>query len=231
MAGKVCTDIEALYAVRGAIAEFSVSFQEAQSGLSQSFEQMNYQIDDYQKRLKSEREDYTEEKRSIDRNIENCEERKAEIERKRENSKSGSTDSFVCGCGVRTMLRVYGDTTTCKSCGGTMDRVYTGNDYNKFNAEAYQLEQKIVQLKKKSAELDRRIKELDEKEDDVLVRKTAFQNQQSSILALLSFESGEDPETATAFIDKALASLGEYNSTSFSTDLVSSTDGTKKKRI
>ena len=66
MAGKVCTDIEALYAVRGAIAEFSVSFQEAQSGLSQCFEQMNYQIDDYQKRLKSEREDYTEEKRSID---------------------------------------------------------------------------------------------------------------------------------------------------------------------
>ena len=60
MAGKVHTDSEALYAVRSAIAKFAGSFQEAQDGFSQCFEQMNYQIDEYQRQLRTAKEDLIE---------------------------------------------------------------------------------------------------------------------------------------------------------------------------
>jgi len=221
MAGKVHTDSEALYAVRSAITKFAGSFQEAQSGFSQCFEQMNYQIDDFQRQMRVAKEECVEEKRSLEREIEDCEERKAEAERKKESNKSGSTDSFVCrneACGIRMMLKVYGDTTTCKSCGGTMHRVYTGGEYNRYNSEAYQLEQRIAKLKRQVVELEEKIKKLEDTEEEISDKRNAFQAQQASIMSLLIFGSGEDPETAVAFIDKAIASLGDYQAVGFDVD-------------
>ncbi len=232
MAGKVHTDSEALYAVRSAITKFAGSFQEAQGRFSQCFEQMNYQIDDYQRQLRAAKEDCLAEKRSLEREIEDCEERKTEAERKKEANKGGSTDSFVCrneACGASMMLKVYGDTTTCRSCGGTMHRVYTGGEYNRYNSEVYQLENRLKELRERAGAIETKMQQLEIADGNITTNRSILQSQQLSIMSLLTFVSGEDPETVVAYIDKALASLGDYQGVTFDSDISSSNDETQKK--
>ena len=74
MARKVHTDSEALYAIRSAISKFNESFQEAQGSFSQCFEQMNYQVEGYIRKLESNVEFCKEEKHALQRKVEEIEE-------------------------------------------------------------------------------------------------------------------------------------------------------------
>lgn len=222
MAGKVHTDSEALYAVRSAITKFAGSFQEAQGNFSQCFEQMNYQVEDRIRMLDSDIESCEEEKRVLQRQVEECEEKQSTAQREQSQHQNGRTDSFVCDrCGTRMMLKVYGDSTSCKSssgCSGTMHRFFNDGEYHRLNVEIQQLERKKRQLQKKIADLDKRIALQRKARDDAAQNYSDLQMHQQSIMSLLVFGSGEDPETAVAFIDKALASLGDYQAVGFDVD-------------
>ena len=126
-------------------------------------------------------------------------------------------------------MKIYGDTTTCRSCGGTMHRVYTGGEYNRYNSEAYQLENRIKELRERVDTLEIKIQQFEEADGIIADRFSVLQSQQLSIMSLLTFGSGEDPETAVAFIDKALASLGDYQGVTFDSDISSSNDEVQKK--
>lgn len=229
MAGKVHTDSEALYAVRSAITKFAGQFQTAQNDFSQCFEQMDYQVEDHIRRLESEINSCIEEKSDLQRQVEKCEEEKSVAEREQSQHRNGKTDSFVCDrCGTRMMLKVYGDTTSCKSssgCGGTMHRVFNDGEYHRYNVEIQQLEEKRKQLLERIAELDKFIEKKEEAKGDASINYSNLRMHQQSIMSLLSFGSGEDPETAVAFIDKALTSLGDYQTVTFDVD-----DGNVKKK-
>lgn len=222
MAGKVHTDSEALYAVRSAITKFAGSFQEAQGNFSQCFEQMNYQVEDHIRMLDSDIESCEEEKRVLQRQVEECEEKQSTAQREQSQHQNGRTDSFVCDrCGTRMMLKVYGDSTSCKSssgCSGTMHRFFNDGEYHRLNVEIQQLEDKKKRLQEGIADLDKRIVLQRKARDDTAQNYSDLQMHQQSIMSLLVFGSGEDPETAVAFIDKALASLGDYQAVGFDVD-------------
>lgn len=234
MAGKIHTDSEALYAIRGAITKFAGSMQEAQNEFMQCFEQMNYQIDDSINRLRVATDDLFEEKRSAEREIEECVTQKNDAERKRDQNREGSTDSFVCrndSCGVRMMLKIPGDTTICRTCGGTMHRVYTGGEFNRYNVEAYQLEQKIKQLQEKVQIIEEQIKKNDNQIESVSNEFAHLRSHQETIIGLLTFTGDGDPETATSFISNALERLDDYQSISFGIDGASAQGEDQKKNI
>lgn len=222
MAGKVHTDSEALYAVRSAITKFAGSFQEAQGNFSQCFEQMNYQVEDHIRMLDSDIESCEEEKRVLQRQVEECEEKQSTAQREQSQHQNGRTDSFVCDrCGTRMMLKVYGDSTSCKSssgCSGTMHRFFNDGEYHRLNVEIQQLEEKKRQLQERIAALDERIGKREAAKGRTEKNYSVLQMHQQSIMSLLVFGSGEDPETAVAFIDKALASLGDYQAVGFDVD-------------
>ena len=219
MAGKVHTDSEALYAVRSAITKFAGSFQEAQSSFSQCFEQMNYQVEDYIRMLDSDIESCEEEKRTIQRQVEECEDKQSAAKREQSQNQNGRTDSFICEkCGTRMMLKVQGNITSCKSgsgCNGTMRRFFNDGEYHRLNVEIQQLEDKKKQLQEKIADIDERIDKQKVAKGKAEKNYSELQMHQQSIMSLLVFGSGEDPETAVAFIDKALASLGDYQAVGF----------------
>lgn len=233
MAGKVHTDSEALYAVRSAIAKFAGSFQEAQGNFSQCFERMNYQIEDYMRMLDSDIESCEEEKRVLQRQVEECEEKQLTAQSEQSHHQNGRTDSFVCDrCKTRMMLKIYGDSTSCKSssgCSGTMHRVFNDGDYNRLNVEIQQLEEKKRQLQERITDLDERIRKREADKGRVETNSSELQMHQQSIMSLLVFGSGEDPETAVAFIDKALVNLGDYQGVTFDSDISSSNDEVQKK--
>ena len=222
MAGKVHTDSEALYAVRSAITKFAGSFQEAQGTFSQCFEQMNYQVEDHIRKLDSDIESCEEEKRVLQRQVEECEEKQSTAQREQSQHQNGRTDSFVCDrCGTRMMLKVYGDSTTCKSssgCSGTMHRFFNDGEYHRLNVEIQQLEDKKKRLQEIIADLEKRIVLQRKARADTAQNYSDLQMHQQSIMSLLVFGSGEDPETAVAFIDKALVSLGDYQAVGFDVD-------------
>lgn len=222
MAGKVHTDSEALYAVRSAITKFAGSFQEAQGSFSQCFEQMNYQVEDHIRMLDSDIESCEEEKHALQRQVEECEDKQSTAKREQSQHQNGRTDSFVCDrCGTRMMLKVYGDSTSCKSssgCGGTMHRVFNDGEYHRLNVEIQQLEDKKKQLQERIAVLDERIGKQETAKGRSVQNYSELQMHQQLIMSLLVFGSGEDPETAVAFIDKALASLGDYQAVGFDVD-------------
>jgi predicted nucleic acid-binding Zn-ribbon protein len=222
MAGKVHTDSEALYAVRSAITKFASSFQEAQGSFAQCFEQMNYQVENYIRMLDSDIESCEEKKRALQRQIEECEEKQSTAQKEQSQHQNGRTDSFVCDrCGTRMMLEVYGDSTSCKSssdCSGIMHRFFDDGEYHRLNAEIQQLEDKKKQLQERIVALDERIDKQEAVKGITVQNYSELQMHQQSIMSLLVFGSGEDPETAVAFIDKALASLGDYQAVGFDVD-------------
>ncbi len=221
MTTKIHTDSEALYAIRDAIIKFAGSMQEARSDFSQSFEQMNDQIVDHIERLRTVTEGLEREKRNVESVISACEDQKREAERNRDRTREGSTDSFVCrndACGVRMMLKVRGDTTVCRSCGGTMHRVYTGGEYNRYNTEAAQLGEKITKLQEKVRDLADQIRKKADEIEDVKSEFSRLRAHQEAIITLLTFSGNTDPETVVAFIGKVLGNLDDYRSVSLSAD-------------
>ena len=119
------------------------------------------------------------------------------------------------------MLKVYGDSTSCKSssgCSGTMHRFFNDGEYHRLNVEIQQLEDKKKRLQEIIADLEKRIVLQRKARADTAQNYSDLQMHQQSIMSLLVFGSGEDPETAVAFIDKALVSLGDYQAVGFDVD-------------
>lgn len=229
MAGKVHTDSEALYAVRSVITKFAGIFQDAKSSFFQCFEQMNNQVEDHIRMLDSDIDSCEEEKHVLQRQVEECEEKQSTAKREQEQHKNGRTDSFICDrCNARMILKIYGDTTSCKSssgCSGIMHRYFNDSEYHKLNVEIQQLSDKKESLEQRIAEVDKRIEMQRKARIEAAQNYSDLQMHQQSIMSLLVFGSGEDPETALVFIDKALASLGDYQAVGLEVD-----GGIEKKR-
>lgn len=187
MPEKLYTDSKALYSVRNAITKFADDIRKSQDDFSQCFERMNCQIEDYLRQLHDRVDEYLEEKQFINRKMETI--------------KDGRSDSFVCDvCGERMILKEYGDSTKCKSsrgCNGIMHRVFNDAEYNKYKTQAYQIEEKI--------------KMLEEEIERVSAEYLKLENLQESVISLLTFKCGDDPETVVNFIDKALSRLDDYH--------------------
>ncbi len=228
MAGKVHTDSEALYAVRGAITKFASNFQGAQTNFTSCFEQMNYQVEEYIKMLTFNIESNEEEKRALQRQLEECEEQKFAAQRAQSQHQDGRTDTFFCDrCETRMMLKVYGDSISCKSssgCSGTMHRVFNNAEYQRINIEIQRIEEKKAQLQERITLLEEQICKQETTKDETVKNYLDLQTHQQSIIKLLAFGSGEDPETVNAFIDKALVSLGDYQAVRFD-----ASEGVEKK--
>ncbi len=185
MAGKIYTDGEALRAVRASILRCAEAFQNAQNDFSLCFEQMNRQIDNRLHALAREAERCAEKKRSVGQRI--------------ENKNNGRTDSFVCdACGTRMMLKVYGDTTHCRACSGTMHRVYTDGEYNQSKLESQQLDQQLQRLETET--------------EQTAAEYSRLRQHQDAIMQLLTLGGSEDPQTSVAFIEHSLQLLEDYQS-------------------
>ena len=221
MARKVHTDSEALYAIRSAITKIDESFQEAQGSFSQCFEQMNYQVEDYIRKLESDIESCKKEKRSLQRQVEEIAEQQSKVKKEQSQHHNERTDSFICDqCKTRMILKVYGDSIGCKSnsgCHGTMHRLLNAGEYQRYNVESQQIEDMKKQLQERIAKLDEYIAKQESTKDRLVLHYARLQTHQQYIMDLLVFGDGEDPETVIAFIDKALVSLSDYQAVKFET--------------
>jgi len=219
MAGKVHTDSEALYAIRSAITKFADDIQTSQSDFYNRFEGMNYQIEDHLRDVRNQQEKLIEKKRSIDTQKEELVEQKQSVDSQMNKKKDGRTDSFVCDiCNTKMMLKVYGDETSCKSsngCNGKMHRVFIDSEYQKYKMASDQLEKKIESLEIEKGKIEKKIKDLETEEKEITYGYDQLQKRQQEIIGLLNFGTDSNPETTVGFIDKAIASIGVYQSVSF----------------
>lgn len=221
MAEKIHTDGEALYAVGNAVIRFTESFQNARNDFLQCFEQMNSQVDHHLRMLRNDVEDSLEEKRRLERELEGRDDRAAAAKSAMSRCQENKTDSFICDvCGTRMMLLIPGNTTRCKSesgCSGTMHRYFNNSEYYRYQSELQSLAEQKRQLQEKIEQLEEHIRILEESDRRVSADYSDLQMHEENIMSLMEFGSGEDPETAAAYINRALMLLGDYQAVSFDT--------------
>lgn len=228
MAGKVHTDSEALYAVRGAIIRFADDFQNSQSNFANCFERLNNQIGDYIRSTENKLDVLSEEKSKVDCQLEELEEQKRIVDNQINQMNDGRTDSFACDtCPTRMMLKVMGDTTPCKSsgCNGTMHRVFNNSERHKYQVTNGQISEKIKYLLQQKEDLQKQISNLESEQKECINLNNEFHKQQDVIMAMMALDSNVDTDSTISFIDNAIKNLVDYQSVTFDIDA----EGEKKK--
>ena len=230
MAGKIHTDSEALYAVRNAIIRFADDFQNSRSDFSSCFQNLNNQTSNYMRNIEVKLDEISDEKRKIERQLEELEEQIQVVENQDNQTDEGRTDSFACDtCHTRMMLKVMGDATPCKSCEGCkgmMHRIYNNSERQKFQTVKEQIEEKKKELLQREQWIKEQISNLENEIQEIQSLDNEFCKQQDVIMALMSVDTGVDPDTVISFIDKAILNLEEYQSVTFEMDMKS-----EKKKI
>ena len=199
MAGKIHTDSEALYAVRNAIIRFADDFQNSRSDFSSCFQNLNNQTSNYMRNIEVKLDEISDEKRKIERQLEELEEQIQVVENQDNQTDEGRTDSFACDtCHTRMMLKVMGDATPCKSCEGCkgmMHRIYNNSERQKFQTVKEQIEEKKKELLQREQWIKEQISNLENEIQEIQSLDNEFCKQQDVIMALMSVDTGVDPDT------------------------------------
>lgn len=200
MAGKIYTDIEALYGIREAIVKFVEDILTAQEDFAGVFAKINFQINSRIMQLKNAEEEWT---GFIIRTQNEYEEEKNAAERNR----GGKTDSFCCRkCGGCILLKIMGDETRCRKagCNGVAVRVYNNSEYQIHKAKMEQLKIKIEDAKKKLQKLKNELLDTEK-------LRFQFSKEEERIRCILSVDSVVSADSVITFMDQSIEKMSDYN--------------------